>query len=134
MANERPSFWIINPDFLTRQLQERESPSLQNANLQGVTRIEAWLDASIAVYQTIGVETVLSTGKCRRLVTEVNRRGFAFRLIFVMLESVELGIERVRIRVEEGGHDGPEDRIRSRRGRSFEQLPWFLEEVEQAAL
>ncbi|HWE77490.1 MAG TPA: hypothetical protein VG270_03115 [Pseudolabrys sp.] len=161
MANERPSFWIvagpngsgksslygntdiaafsnsiwiINPDLLTRRLQEVENLPLQEANGQAVTRIEAWLDASIAVYQTIGVETVLSTGKYRRLVTEAKRRGFAFRFIFVMLEAVELNIERVRIRVEKGGHDVPEDRIRSRWGRSLEQLPWFLDEADQAAL
>jgi len=128
------SIWIINPDLLTRRLQEVEHLPLQKANMQAVTRIEAWLDASIAVHQTIGVETVLSTPKYRRLVAEAKQRGFAFRLIFVMLESVELNVQRVRIRVEKGGHDVPEDRIRARWQRSLDQLPWFLEEADQAAL
>ena len=34
-----------------------------------VRRIEAWLETSIKAHQTVGVETVLSTGKYRRLVT-----------------------------------------------------------------
>ncbi|MBS0246014.1 MAG: zeta toxin family protein [Proteobacteria bacterium] len=128
------SIWIINPDLLTRRLQEVEHLPMREANVQAVTRIETWLDASIAVHQTIGVETVLSTDKYRRLVTEAKGRGFVFRLIFVMLESVELNVQRVRIRVEKGGHDVPEDRIRARWGRSLAQLPWFLEEADDAAL
>ena len=128
------SIWIINPDLLTLRLQEVEHLPMQEANIQAVTRIETWLDASIAVHQTIGVETVLSTDKYRRLVTEAKRRGFAFRLIFVMLESVDLNIQRVRIRVEKGGHDVPEDRIRARWDRSLAQLPWFLNQADQAAL
>jgi predicted ABC-type ATPase len=91
-----------------------------------VRRIETWLYASIAAHQTVGVETVLSTGKYRALVDHAHAHGFAVRLIYVFLKSADLNVERVRIRVSKGGHDVPEDRIRGRRQRSFEQLGWFL--------
>jgi predicted ABC-type ATPase len=55
------SVWIVNPDLLTKRLQADEGLNLAQANLAAVTRIESWLDASIDVHQTIGVETVLST-------------------------------------------------------------------------
>ena len=62
------SVWIINPDLLTQQIAERESLLLDEANLAAVQRIEAWLHKSVEVYQTIGVETVLSSPKYRLLV------------------------------------------------------------------
>lgn len=76
-------------------------------------RIETWLDASIDTHQTIGVETVLSTDKYRRLVSKAREKGYEFRFIYVFLDSVEMNIDRVRIRVKKGGHAVPEDRIRS---------------------
>jgi predicted ABC-type ATPase len=64
------SVWIINPDLLTARLRACEGLGRDEANLAAVSRIETWLDASIDVHQTIGVETVLSTPKYRRLVTK----------------------------------------------------------------
>lgn len=128
------SIWIINPDLLTARIQHVEKIPLREANVQAVTRIEAWLKASINAHQTVGVETVLSTDKYRRLVEASKARGFEFRLIYVMLQSPDLNVERVRLRVAKGGHDVPEDRIRKRWTRSLEQLPWFLDQADQAAL
>jgi predicted ABC-type ATPase len=128
------SIWIINPDLLTLRIQEIEKLSLHEANVQAVTRIEAWLEVSIRAHQTVGVETVLSTDKYRRLVIAAQERQFEFRLIFVMLETPELNVQRVRLRVSKGGHDVPEAKIRARWKRSLEQLPWFLEQADQAAL
>lgn len=82
-------------------------------------------------HQTVGVETVLSTDKYRRLVGEAKAHGFAVRVIFVFLSDPDLNVERVRIRVEKGGHDVPEDRIRSRWTRSFRQFAWFLGEADR---
>ncbi|WP_425230045.1 hypothetical protein [Sphingomonas sp.] len=53
------SVWIINPDLLTATILEHERLPLREANLAAVQRGEAWLDTSIAAYQTIGVETVV---------------------------------------------------------------------------
>jgi predicted ABC-type ATPase len=128
------SIWIINPDLLTARIRQVEQLSLEEANLQAVRRIELWLDASIQAHQTVGVETVLSTEKYRRLVVAAKQKGFEFRLIFIMLASPELNIERVRLRVLSGGHDVPESKIRERWSRSLSQLPWFLERADQAAL
>ena len=125
------SVWIINPDLLTLDMVERESLSLGMANLQAVQRIEAWLLSSLEVYQTIGVETVLSSSKYRRLVDHAHARGFEVRMLYVLLRSSELQIGRVSLRVSEGGHDVPHDKIRPRRTRSFEQLAWFADHVDR---
>lgn len=128
------SVWIINPDLLTQRIQDVEKLQLDEANVQAVRRIETWLEASIRAHQTVGVETVLSTDKYRRLVLEAKQRQFAFRLIFVMLASPDLNVQRVRLRVSKGGHDVPEAKIRKRWTRSLGQLPWYLDQADQAAI
>jgi predicted ABC-type ATPase len=125
------SVWIINPDLLTAKIIENESTGLEAANLTAVQRIERWLETSIDAYQTIGVETVLSSGKYRRLVKRAHERGFEVRMIYVVLASVELQLRRIRRRVAEGGHDVPVEKVASRRERSFEQLAWFAQHVDR---
>lgn len=125
------SVWIINPDLLTQSIVEQENVALNDANLAAVKRIEQWLDASISVYQTIGVETVLSTEKYRSLVVHARRSSFQIRMIYVVLSSPELQAARIRTRVSEGGHDVPVEKIASRRLRSFEQLAWFYRNVDE---
>jgi predicted ABC-type ATPase len=128
------SIWIINPDLLTARIRQIEKLSLAEANLQAVIRIEAWLEASIRAHQTIGVETVLSTEKYRRHVLAAKQNQFEFRLIYVVLESADLCVQRVRLRVKKGGHDVPEEKIRERWTRSIGQLPWFLDQADQAII
>jgi predicted ABC-type ATPase len=124
------SVWIINPDLLTVKIVEQEKLDLEAANLEAVQRIEAWLNASVDAYQTIGVETVLSSPKYQPLVVKAKAAGFAVRMIYVVLRSADLQIERVAIRVSDGGHDVPHEKILFRRTRSFEQLAWFLDYVD----
>jgi len=128
------SVWIINPDLLTARIRAVESTSLRKANLEALRRIYAWLEASIAAHQTVGVETVLSTEKYRNLVLAAKARRFEVRLIYVILKSAELNVERVRIRVADGGHNVAKRKIIARRERSLQQLPWFLEHADGAWL
>jgi predicted ABC-type ATPase len=62
------TIWIVNPDLLAARIQKIEGLELVAANYAAVVRIEAWLEASIDTHKSVGVETVLSTEKYRRLV------------------------------------------------------------------
>jgi predicted ABC-type ATPase len=128
------SFWIINPDLLTSRIRTSEKLSLNSANRAAVERIYAWLETSIDAHQSVGVETVLSTGKYRRLVRLAKQRGFEIRLIYVILDSPDRNVQRVRIRVRKGGHRVPVQKIRDRWERSLSQLPWFLNQADWALL
>jgi predicted ABC-type ATPase len=124
--------WIVNPDLLAARIRDVEMMELPVANLEAVIRIEAWLESSIQVHKTIGVETVLSTGKYRRLVDSAKALGFGVWLIYVVLDSPERSIERIKLRVAKGGHHVADDDVRRRYGRSLEQLKWFLDQADQA--
>ena len=128
------SLWIINPDLLAARIRKVEPDKADTANVEAVERIYSWLEASISVHKTVGVETVLSTGKYRELVAEAKKFGFQVWLYYVCLDDPERNVERVRIRVRKGGHAVPEDKIRSRFWRSLEQLPWFLDQADRAWL
>lgn len=107
---------------------------MPKANLEAVIRIEKWLQTSVEAYQTVGVETVLSTPKYRHLVIEAKKKGFEIRLLYVLLDDVEKNVARVRSRVETGGHNVPEEKIRGRYTRSLRQLPWFLNQADKALI
>jgi predicted ABC-type ATPase len=128
------AFRIINPDLLAKRLQDAESLSADEAGLEAVRRIEAWLETSILAGHSVGVETVLSTAKYRRLVEKAKRLGFEIQLIYVLLESVELNVDRVALRVRRGGHAVPEDKIRSRYETSLAQLGWFFTQSDLALI
>jgi predicted ABC-type ATPase len=129
--SKRP-FWIINPDLLAAQIQANEQSA--EANLQAVMRIESWLETSIRAYQSVGVETVLSTAKYQRLVNLAKSFGYHLNLIYVILDSPERCVERVRLRIRKGGHRVPEEKVVARYRRSLEQLPWFLEAADSAMI
>lgn len=126
------SVWIINPDLLTKRLQLEEGLGLEAANLTAVKRIEAWLDASLDVHQTIGVETVLSTPKYRELVRRAKQRGFEIRFIYVYVDTLERQLERIRVRVAKGGHDVPAEKVAARRARSLQEFSWFFWKADRA--
>ena len=59
-------------------------------------------------------ETTLASKVYKHLVTEAKANGYFVTLLFFWLDSVDLAIDRVKIRVSQGGHDIPEDTIRRR--------------------
>lgn len=126
------SVWIVNPDLLAARISDVERIAQRDANLAAVIRIEAWIEASIDVHKTIGVETVLSTAKYRRLVDKAKGLGFAVWLIYVVLDSPDRSIERIKLRVAKGGHHVADADVRKRYGRSLDQFGWFLDQSDQA--
>ena len=60
------------------------------------------------------VETTLATRTLMKTVKMAQQAGYTVTLLYFWLNSPELAIERVRARVETGGHDIPEDTIRRR--------------------
>jgi predicted ABC-type ATPase len=134
IADAAHSFWIINPDLLTLRISSVEKKSIEEANLEAVRRIEAWLLASVDAHQSVGDETVLSTDKDRSLVLRAKERGFEIRLIYVILRNPELSMKRIQMRVAKGGHDVPADRVAKRWKRSLEQFPWFLDQADWALI
>ena len=61
--------------------------------------------------QDFAFETTLSTRSFVGLIKQAKDFGYTINLIYYWLDSVELAIERVKIRVSEGGHYIPTETI-----------------------
>jgi predicted ABC-type ATPase len=56
-------------------------------------------------------ESTLSTKSYTKTIQKAKENGYLITMLFFWLDSTELAIERVKIRVQEGGHDIPKDVI-----------------------
>ncbi|OGP75774.1 MAG: hypothetical protein A2V86_11515 [Deltaproteobacteria bacterium RBG_16_49_23] len=70
-----------------------------------------------------GFETTLSGKTYVKVLQEVNKRGYLIHIFFLWITDVELALERIKLRVRNGGHHIPEDVVRRRFIRS---LPNFF--------
>ncbi len=61
--------------------------------------------------KSFAFETTLATRFYAKWLAELQRKGFEFHIIFLWLNSPELAFERVRERVNQGGHNIPEEVI-----------------------
>ena len=60
------------------------------------------------------------------IIRQASNAGYQTLLVYVSLGDPELHIERVRLRVSQGGHDIPDADIRRRYGRSLMRAPEAL--------
>jgi predicted ABC-type ATPase len=70
-----------------------------------------------------GFETTLSGKIYVKLLQDMKKSGYLVHLFFLWIPNVELALERIELRVRNGGHHIPEGIVRRRFGRS---LPNFL--------
>ncbi len=70
-----------------------------------------------------GFETTLSGKTYVKLLQGMKKGGYLVHIFFLWITHVELALERIKLRVRNGGHAIPEAIVRSRFGRS---LPNFL--------
>ena len=119
---------IINPDLVTRELQDRLELPLAEANVRAAVACEERVDEFIRrADRSFAIETVLSTDKYEARITRALRHGFQVLFVYMVLESADEAVARVALRVKKGGHDVPEKKVRERWKRSRERLPKYFE-------
>ncbi|MBR3454996.1 MAG: AAA family ATPase [Bacteroidaceae bacterium] len=101
----------VNADAIAAGLSpfNPESMALLAGRLM-LTRIEDLLSRD----ETFALETTLATRSYRNLVRRAQQQGYFVSLVYFWLESPEVAIQRVALRVSEGGHNIQEEVIRRR--------------------
>jgi predicted ABC-type ATPase len=66
-----------------------------------------------------GFESTLSGKTYVRFLRGMKRGGYSIHIFFLWIKAVELGLERIKLRVRNGGHAIPEATVRRRFGRSL---------------
>lgn len=102
---------FVNSDEFAKSLSpfSPEKASIQASKLM-LKKIRYMLkkNKDFAVETTLATRTLLKTAKIAQ------NAGYTVTLLYFWLNSPELAIERVKARVEAGGHDIPEETIRRR--------------------
>ncbi|UCS92414.1 zeta toxin family protein [Echinicola marina] len=94
----------VNADEIAKGLSpfRPEKASIQAGKLM-LTRIKSLIGEG----ESFAFETTLSTRSYTKLIKEAKEKGFEVYLLFFWLHSPQLAVERVRVRVLEGGHNIP---------------------------
>lgn len=102
---------FVNADEIAKGLSpfQPEGASIQAGRVM-LSRIKELITRG----ETFAYETTLSTRSYVSLIRKSQQLGYRVILLFFWLNSEELAIKRVQIRVQEGGHGIPEDVIRRR--------------------
>lgn len=104
----------FNPDEYAREVQNSRGCSIDEANAQAWEEGRQRLETAIRGRTAHVFETTLGGNTIPRMLQAAAKGGIDVLVWFVGLSSPELHLTRVRARVEAGGHDIPEQKIRER--------------------
>ena len=107
---------FVNADVLAAELVVKPYEAARLAN--------ALRHAMLEQRESFIFETVFSdpVGEKIGFLEEAERRGYTVVLCYIGLMSSELSVERVAMRVSQGGHDVPIEKLRQRYARSLSNL------------
>lgn len=93
---------FVNADEIAKGLSpfQPEKVSIEAGRIM-LNRINELIEEN----QNFAFETTLSSRSYKNKIVEAKNKGYRVTLLFFWLQNVELAKERVKIRVEEGGHN-----------------------------
>ena len=104
---------FVNSDEIAKGLSPFNSDSIAVA-VEASRIMYKRIKELIAAGETFAMETTLATRSVANLIREAQKEGYYVTLLYFWLNTPELAIERVKMRVSAGGHNIPEETIRRR--------------------
>jgi predicted ABC-type ATPase len=123
---------VLDPDAIAKSIQE--TVTANNSDIEAGKRVLRRAEELIVSRQSFTVETTLSGSTYLKMATRAKEAGFNIMVVFVGTASVEINIERVKARVEKGGHDVPEQDQRRRFPRTLANMKRLLPEADLAVI
>jgi len=122
---------LIDPDAIARRLNPiQPSAAAIPAGREAILRCNAFLVERVS----FTLETTLAGNGAASILRRAKDVGYSTFLVYVSLGDPELHIERVRIRVSQGGHNIPDADIRRRYERSLRRAPEALRLCDEAVV
>ncbi|HEY0264137.1 MAG TPA: zeta toxin family protein [Granulicella sp.] len=121
---------VLDPDAIARSLQS--TLDSDNSDLEAGRCVLRLAEDLIVNKQTFTVETTLSGNTYLHMAVRAKQAGFLLIAIFIGTSSVEINMERIRMRVEKGGHDIPESDQRRRYPRTLANMKRLLPQADRA--
>jgi predicted ABC-type ATPase len=121
LSTDREITAFVNADEISRELAALNLPEALT-NVRAARAMLKRIAELIAMGADLVLETTLASLTYARRIPAWQRVGYHVALIYVRLPSPEHSLERVRRRVDAGGHGIPEEVVRRRFGRSLRYL------------
>lgn len=102
---------FVNSDEFAKSLSPFHP---ENASIQASRYMLLKIRYLLKKQSDFAVETTLATRTLLKIARTAQAAGYSITLLYFWINSPELAIERVRARVESGGHNIPEETIRRR--------------------
>jgi predicted ABC-type ATPase len=122
---------FINADIIAKNLISNKS---ETASYKAARIAERIIANMLDCGESFCFETVFSHSSKVDLAAKAKSLGYEIILVYIHLETPELYEARVSQRVEEGGHNVPVEKIRSRLPRVLENVHKVLPLVDSAWL
>ena len=113
---------FVNADLIAAGLSPFEPGT---ANIRAGRLMIEEIESHVRRKESFAFETTLSGRRYARMIPQWQGNSYRVKLVFLYLKDGKIAIERVRVRVRQGGHSVPEDVIRRRYDagwRNFEQV------------
>ncbi len=123
---------ILDPDAIAKSI--RDTLTEVGSDIEAGKRVLRLAEELIDKKQSFTVETTLSGSTYLRMAAQAKQVGFKIMVVFVATASVEINLERVKARVEKGGHDVPEEDQRRRWPRTLANMKRLLPTADLAVL
>ncbi len=121
----------VNVDEIVKEIGDwKNMRDVFTAGKIAVKNISKYIEAGI----TFNQETTLCGNSIIRNIMKAKEKGYFIELHYVGVESAEIAKERVKYRVEQGGHGIPEEDIERRYVETFRQLNRIMKECDLVAL
>src|SRR5271154_4392590 len=122
---------LIDPDAIARRLDSGQpARAAIPAAREAIARCRALLGDQLS----FTLETTLAGHGAVGIMRQAKKAGYKTFLVYVALGDPELHIERVRLRVAQGGHNIPDADIRRRYYRSLMRAPEALRLADEAVV
>ena len=122
---------LLDPDAIGKTLQSTMPLGFPVASARHVLTASG---EHIAKGESFAVEATLSGKGYLRMMLDARKRDFEIVLVYIGTENVELNLARIKNRVLAGGHNVPEEDVRRRYTRSFENLPIAIQRADHSIL
>lgn len=108
----------INPDDIAIELSGSYDDRVRQAQVIADRRRDACIEAR----RSFSFETVMSHPSKIDILARAKTAGFFVQFFFVGIDDPKTNIDRVKLRVAQGGHDVPHDKIATRWFRTMDLL------------
>ena len=98
------AFNVIDPDAIARELDPGRP---ERAAIQAARESIGRCQRLLALRESFAIETTLAGNGPVATMRRAKEAGYRVSLLYVALDQPGLNVERVQLRVEQGGHDVP---------------------------